>query len=51
MARKKKEEVIEEPFDYKSVIAFIVVGLLIYFSIFEYGVVGTFINNLFTNSK
>lgn len=48
MARKKKEEVIEEPFDYKSVIAFIVVGLLIYFSIFEYGVVGTFINNLFT---
>ncbi len=48
MARKKKAEVIEESFDYKSLIAFVVIGLLIYFSIFEYGVVGTFINNLFT---
>ncbi len=47
MARKKKEEVIEESFDYKSLIAFIVIGVLIYFSIGKYGVAGTFINNLF----
>ena len=48
MARKKKEEeIIEDPFNYGGLLLLVFSGVLIFFSIQKYGVVGTIINNLF----
>lgn len=46
MARKKKEIVPDDPFNYAGLISFLCVAALIYFSITKTGPVGLFINNL-----
>ena len=48
MPRKKKEIIPDDPFNYSGLISFLCVAALIYFSITKTGVVGLFINNLFS---
>ncbi len=48
MARKKKEVQVEDPFNYGGLISFLCVFILIFFSISKTGIVGLFINNLFS---
>ncbi len=48
MSRKKKEVQVEDPFNYGGLISFLCVFILIYFSITKTGMVGLFINNLFS---
>ena len=47
MGRKKKEVIKEEPFNYGGLIVFVLLAVLIFFSIKKYGIVGTIINNIF----
>ena len=43
---KKEEEKFEDPFNYGGLLLLVFSGVLIFFSVQKYGIVGTIINNL-----